>query len=358
MSTSCVSKVITGEKGPYLPVLGGWIASPQHIADINEITLDTYWEDPKDWSIKAYQKLGTDALLDIFVPKTKNDFRCIDHNSYSRSDIGMSIGETVSVIDGWSEPEKYADELESEFDEKYAAYSADLIEMQGRCGDEMLYIPPQWGAGAKCNWYDTFGYENFFLLVASYEKHARKMLERGGVFGRHLSMLTARAIVEGIYPKALLMGEDICTQRGPMISPKFIERYYIPQLKQGLEPLLDVGCRPVWHSDGDIRPLMDMLIDSGIGGLQGFQPECGMTLEYVASKRTRDGKKMLIFGPLSVTSELPVFTPEQVRARILEAADVYSDRVDWVLFTANTINPDVPLKNIYAMYAAAREVQS
>ena len=184
------------------------------------------------------------------------------------------------------------------------------------------------------------------------------MIERGGVLGRHLSELTARAVSEGIYPKAVLMGEDICTQRGPMVSPKFLEKYYIPQLKQGLEPLLKVGCRPVWHSDGDIRSIMEMLIDSGIGGLQGFQPECGMTLEYTASMRTREGGKMLIFGPLSVTTELPVFTPEQVRARMLEAADIYHGKVDWLLFTANTINPDVPLENIYAMYETAREIRS
>jgi hypothetical protein len=37
-----------------------------------------------------------------------------------------------------------------------------------------------------------------------------------------------------------------------MISPDFLERYYAPQLRYGLEPLLEVGCRPVWHCDGDV----------------------------------------------------------------------------------------------------------
>ena len=357
MNFSCVTKVFAGEKGTHLPVLGGWIAAPGHIADINNISLDVYWENPKHWSIEAYKKLQTDAVLDIYIPKAKEDFRCVDHNSYIRSSFDMDIDDVIAEIDAWPETEIYAEELARGFNDEYAEFSADLLNMQALCGQNMLYMPPKWGAGAKCGWYDTFGYENFFLLIGMYEKHARKMLERGGVMGRHRSGLVARAVKEGIYPKAVLMGEDICTQRGPMVSPEFLEKYYMPQLKQGLEPLLEVGCRPVWHSDGDTRPIVDMLIDSGIGGMQGFQPECGLSLEYVASKRTRDGGKMLIFGPLAVTTELPVFTPQQVRDRILKTADIYYNNVDWVLFTGNTINPDVPLANIYAMYETAREIR-
>ena len=357
MNHSCITKVFAGERGPYLPVLGGWIAAPEHIAEINDISIDTYWENPEHWSIRAYQKLGTDAVIGIFIPKSKEDFRCVDYNSYTRSNQGQDLADIVAKIDGWSRPEKYAEELASRFEEDYREFSTDLIEKQERCGENMLYMPAKWGAGAKCNWYDTFGYENFFLLVGLYEKQSRKMMEYGGVLGHHLSALVARAVTDGIYPKAVLMGEDICTQRGPMVSPEFLEKYYMPELKRGLKPLLDVGCRPVWHSDGDVRPIMDMLIDSGIGGLQGFQPECGLTLEYTASKRTRDGGKMLIFGPLAVTTELPVFTPQQVRDKIKEAADIYRDNVDWVLFTGNTINPDVPLANIYAMYETAQEIR-
>jgi hypothetical protein len=70
----------------------------------------------------------------------------------------------------------------------------------------------------------------------------------------------ARAILQGLYPRAVLFGEDICNQRGLMVSPEFLERYYLPRLAYSLQPLLDVDCRPVWHSDGNILPVVDMLI--------------------------------------------------------------------------------------------------
>ena len=356
MSFSCITRVFDGKRGDYLPVLGGWIAAPHYIAEINGITMDMYWENPKAWSIAAYQKLGTDALADIYIPRNKQDYRCVDHESYSHSDTGKDIEDVVAEIDGWPEPESYEEELARGFEGAYAEFSARLVQTQAECGDSLLFMPAQWNAGAKCNWYADFGYENFFLIVGSYEKQARKMMERGGVIGRHLSKLTARAVSDGIYPKAVLLGEDICTQRGPMVSPAFLEKYYMPELKSGLKLLLEAGCRPVWHCDGDVRPILDMLIDCGIGGMQGFQPECGMTLSYTAAKRTRGNGKMLIFGPLAVTTELPAFSPEQVREKIIEAAEAYRGNADWVLFTGNTINPDIPLANIYAMYETAHDI--
>ena len=202
------------------------------------------------------------------------------------------------------------------------------------------------------SWYGHLGYENFFCVVGMYPERAKKLMDVGGARGRCQSRVVGRAIEDGLYPRAVLLGEDICTQRGPMISPAFLEEYYAPNLRRGLKPLLDVGCKPVWHSDGDVRPIMDMLIDCGAQGFQGFQPECGMTIEFVSQKRTRDGDPLLIFGPLAVTTELPACTPEEIREKVRHAIDVCRGNAHLVMFTGNTINPDVPLENIIAMHEA------
>jgi uroporphyrinogen-III decarboxylase len=56
-----------------------------------------------------------------------------------------------------------------------------------------------------------------------------------------------------------------------------------------------------------------------------------------------------------VTTELPVFTPEQVRQKVHQAIETCRDQASLIMFTANTINPDVPLENIIAMHEAVRE---
>jgi len=333
------------------PVLGGWIACPSHIMEITGVDEDAYWADPKGVSIRAYQLLGADGLSDVFVPVSRDDYRCVDHTSYAQSDKGVSLEDAVAEIDAMPSPEQI--EAEFDFESSYAEYRQSLQSMQKLCG-EMVWMPAEWSAGARITWYPQFGYENFFLIVGMYPDQAQKLLEIGGAEGHCQSRLVARAVQEGIHPHAVLLGEDICTQRGPMISVDFMEKYYAPQLRYGLEPLLEVGCRPIWHCDGDVRLLLDFLIDSGVQGLQGFQPECGMLLEEIVTRRTRDGEPLVIFGPLAVTTELPVCSPEEIEAKVHHAINICRGNASLVLFTSNTINPDVPLANIRAMYEAVR----
>jgi hypothetical protein len=89
--------------------------------------------------------------------------------------------------------------------------------------------------------------------------------------------------------------------------------------------------------------MLPMLLESGIEGFQGFQPECGMHLEELIKLRT-------IFGPFAVTTELPVLTPGELREKVRYYADICKDEADLVFFTSNTICPDVPYDNLIAVY--------
>ena len=343
---------LDGREPDRLPVLGGWIANPSHICTITGATQAEYWHDPERLTLNAYHALGTDGLVTVFVPKARDGYRCVDADSFVQERSRMSLDTAVAQIDAMPSPDKI--EAEFQFEDEYAKFRQELVRGQQAAGD-MLWMPAQWATGARAGWYGAFGYENYFTIVGLYPERARKLLEIGGAQGLCRARLIARAVQEGIYPRAVLLGEDICTQRGPMISPQFLERYYAPELRRGLEPLLDVGCKPVWHCDGDVRPLIDMLIDCGVQGLQGFQPECGLTIDWAVEKRTRDGDPLLIFGPLAVTTELPVCSADEIEAKVRHAFDVARGQASLVLFTANTITPDVPLDNIRAMHRAAAE---
>lgn len=344
--------VYAGETPDRTPVLSGWIACPEHICDLADASMEEYWRNPIDISIRAYRELGADGLLDIFVPRSETDYRCVDADSYQSAGSSLSLEESLERIDQMPSAEET--EANFDFESAYVDFRQGLIARRRFSGD-MLWQPAQWTAGARITWYGDFGYENFFYIVGAYPDRARKLMEVGGARGHCQSRLVARAVREGIYPGAVLLGEDICTQRGPMVSPDFMEKQYAPHLRHGLQPLLEVGCKPVWHCDGDVRPMLDMLVDCGVQGFQGFQPECGMTIELMAGKKTREGKPPLIFGPLAVTTELPVMSPEQVRARVREAIEICRGQADLAIFTSNTINPDVPLENIRAIHQAVAE---
>jgi hypothetical protein len=349
--------VFAGNPPDRTPILGGWIASPEHICALAGADLPTYWANPHIVSIRAYHQLDTDGLIDLFVPRRQDDFRCVDHETYLHGASNMPIEQALAKIEAMPS----ADAVEANFDleSEYRAFRDRLVAMQTLCdalgSPGMVWMPAQWAAEGRVTWFSEFGYEGCFHILGAHPEHAIQLVEIGGALGYNKCRLVARAVREGLYPHAMLFGEDVCSQRGPMVSPAFLERHYAPKLARNVDVLLQAGCRPVWHSDGDVRPLVDMLLACGIQGFQGFQPECGMTLEYVTARRTREGRRLLIFGPLAVTTELPVYTPEQVYARARWAIDYCRDRASLVLFTGNTINPDVPLENIRAMYRAVLE---
>ncbi|MDY7080690.1 MAG: uroporphyrinogen decarboxylase family protein [Chloroflexota bacterium] len=204
-------------------------------------------------------------------------------------------------------------------------------------------------------WYLEFGYEGALMTLALHPDRYRKLIQFSAEKGRLRATIIARAIREGIHSGAILTGEDICSQRGPLVSPDYLRREYFPLVEYALEPLLEVGAKIVWHCDGNYRPLLDDVLACNISGLQGFQQECGMDIEWIVERRTRNGDPLLIFGPLSVTTTLPYGTPDDVRAEVHRAMALCRDKASLVFFSSNTITPDVPLENIQTFWQTVLE---
>lgn len=80
-----------------------------------------------------------------------------------------------------------------------------------------------------------------------------------------------------------------------------------------------------------------------------------MDLEWIVNLRTHKGDPLIIFGPISVTTTLPYGTPADVRAAVQRAMDLCRDKAPLVIFTSNTITPDIPLENIRTLWQAVLE---
>jgi len=330
------------------PILGGWLAAPGHIQSLTSCSEDEYWSDPFYWGLEAERVLGSDGVITIHEPVSRGEYRIVDHHVLDER-ARYTVEGVLAEIEALPAPE----ELEASFDEEaeYTEFLAEFKARQTQCGD-ILWCPARWGIVPQALWYAKFGYESALTTLALYPDRYRKLIQVSAVQGYQRAVLLARAMREGVAPRAFLTGEDLCGQRGPMVSPDYLRREYFPLVKHNFEPLLEAGAKIVWHCDGDWRPLLDDVFACGISGLQGFQRECGMDLAWIVDLRTRGGEPLLIFGPLSVTTTLPHGTPEDVRAEVRRAMRLCRDKASLVFFTSNTINPDVPLENIRVFWQA------
>ena len=333
------------------PILGGWLAAPAHICTLTGCTEDEYWQNPMVWAVEAERVLDSDGLVTTVKPARRGDFRIIDAQTLenrSRYTLETVLKEIASL----PTPE----EQRAQFNEnqEYASIKIDYLSMQERCG-EMLWCEADWDVIPRALWYDQYGYENALTLPLVDPEAHLKLMRHKAENARQRAILQARLIQEGHRPPAILTGEDLCSQRGPMINPQYLRKDYFTLLEYAIEPLLNVGAKLVWHCDGDVRPILQDVLACGFAGLQGFQDECGMELDWIVDLKTRHGDPLLIFGPISVTRTLPFSTPQEVRQSVQKAMDLCKNKASLVFFTSNTINPDVPLENLLAYWDEVKQ---
>ena len=118
---------------------------------------------------------------------------------------------------------------------------------------------------------------------------------------------------------------------------------------------MQAGVKIVMHCDGDYREFVDDMLALGVAGLQGFQSECGMDLDWIVTKRTRSGGPLLIFGPMSVTTTLRYGTADDIKKEVCRAMSICRHDASLVFYTSNTIVPDIPLENIRTFWQAVRD---
>jgi hypothetical protein len=332
------------------PILGGWLAAPGHIQALAGCTEDEYYADPYRWEIEAEHVLGSDALIDVYQPISREEYRIIDHAVLDRR-----AAYTVDSMLAELREKPDVDELRAAFDpdREYTEFTRRLRQVQADCGD-IVWMPAFWDMLPIALWYHTYGYETIFEAIGLHPQEYRKLIHTSAETARQKAVLLARAYQEGLHPGAVLTGEDICSQRGPMVSPAYLRKEYWPLVEYAWEPLKAAGVKVVWHCDGDVRPILADILAAGADGLQGFQRACGMDLEWIVNLRARSGDPLLIFGPMDVVTTFRLGTPDEIRAEVRKAMDQCRGKAGLFFFTGNTITPDIPLENVRAYWDAVR----
>jgi uroporphyrinogen decarboxylase len=157
-------------------------------------------------------------------------------------------------------------------------------------------------------------------------------------------------------PPVLLAGHDICNNAGPMCSLEFLRKYYFPQEKYSLEPLVEAGIHVVRHCDGNIMPMLDDLFEVGYSGFQGFQYECGVDPYAIAGRKTATRETPIFFAGMNVTRTLPYGTPEDVREELEYVLDYTDGGNGLFFFSSSSICHDIPAENVRCAYEYAATI--
>ncbi|MBU0715276.1 MAG: hypothetical protein KJ964_07965 [Verrucomicrobia bacterium] len=216
-----------------------------------------------------------------------------------------------------------------------------------------VFIPGHLCQGVPWMWYTVMGYENYLMAHALYPEALERLFAFIGEESRLRNEAIAKAIRDYDLVPIIYSGEDICGNDGPMVSPQILHDIYFPHQKRAIAPIIEAGIHWLWHSDGNILPILPDLIDCGIGGFQGFEEDKGMDMDALAATPCRNGKLPFLFGSVNVTTTMYT-TPEKIRSDIRRMVDLSKQRGGGVVLSpSSSIMANTPLENVLAFYKYA-----
>jgi uroporphyrinogen decarboxylase len=150
-------------------------------------------------------------------------------------------------------------------------------------------------------------------------------------------------------------GEDLGTQRGPIISLRSFERMFQPYYKQYFEMVHRHGARVLMHSCGSVRAFIPRLLEIGLDILDVVQVAAeGMALDGLQ----RDfGRDLTFSGTMCVQTILPFGVVEDVVRETNWRLEAFAEG-GLILGPTHAIQIFTPLDNILAMYRTAGSLQA
>ena len=151
----------------------------------------------------------------------------------------------------------------------------------------------------------------------------------------------------------VLIGNDMGSQRGLMLSPRLIEEFVLPGCRRLTRQAHDYGIKVIYHSCGSIVPIIPMLIDAGVDAIHPIQARAaGMSAEEL---KEQFGGKVSFVGGMDTQHLLVNGTREEVKQRVKELRRLFPTGLV-ISPSHEAVLPDIPPANIAAMFEAAEEV--
>jgi uroporphyrinogen decarboxylase len=168
-----------------------------------------------------------------------------------------------------------------------------------------------------------------------------------------------RAAADGLLQEAgehidvLVMGDDLGSQKAPFLSTAMYRQLIKPYHAELVSAVKARSKAKVFfHSDGNIYPLLNDLVEIGIDVLNPVHVSANEMGDTARLKREFGGR-LAFCGAIDTQSVLPHGTPEDVRREVRRRIRDLAPGGGYVLAAVHCIQPDVPPENVCAMFEEA-----
>jgi uroporphyrinogen decarboxylase len=195
--------------------------------------------------------------------------------------------------------------------------------------------------------------DNFMMDLYLEPTNVEKLLD--ALMQRHLATLAKVCEAVGDVADIIRFGDDLGAMNGPFMDPELYRQLFNPRHKQLCNFVKQNSKMHTFlHSCGSIYKLIPDLIDAGFEIINPMQTQC---TDMEPEKLKKEFGREVTFwgGGIETVGTLNSGTTEQVRTEVLNRLEILSKGGGYVFNTVHNIMPDVPPKNIIAMFNAIKE---
>ena len=221
-----------------------------------------------------------------------------------------------------------------------------LVEDCERFGDYALYYG---NPGLACIM-NTAGFlrgmEQTFLDLAMDEPAGLLLIDR--ILALHLEVTRRALALIGNRIDFLWIGEDLGTQRGPLISRDLFLRHILPRHVPFFALAREYGLPVMMHTCGSSSWAYEDYIALGLKAADTLQPEAA-GMDAVTLKR-QFGGRLVLHGGISTAGPVAFGTVEETVADVRQKLSVMMPGGGYCFSPTHALQDNSPLENVLAMY--------
>lgn len=138
---------------------------------------------------------------------------------------------------------------------------------------------------------------------------------------------------------------DYCFNTGPFLSPQLFAEFVTPYLAKLIAGYRDMGFYTIKHTDGNIMPILDQLIEANPHALHSLDPQGGVDMKEVKEKV---GDKVCLIGNVNC-GLLQTGTKEEIIESVRYALKHGMPGGGYIFSTSNCVYTGMPLESYELM---------
>jgi len=190
------------------------------------------------------------------------------------------------------------------------------------------------------------GFENLLMDFLLDPEFAHELMDKVLAMSLRVARRAVRAGAD-----AIVIADDYAGNEAPVFSPAVAREFVIPRLKRMVDAIHEEGGMAVKHSDGNLWPILDQIVDTGIDALNPIEPLAKMDMGKVKQKY---GHRISLIGNIDCGHLLPHGTVEEVETAVKECIAQAAPGGGLIMASSNSIHYSVDPTNYRVMIEATR----